>query len=213
MSESEWIDLSRSLTNGMIHWPGDRPFRWERVADLTGPGTANISEITANVHVGTHIDAPLHFISGGQDVAELPLCKLCGPAVVVHLAEPRDVTIDDLEQADIEPGLRVLLRTANEALWDEPEFNQDYHGLSGEAAVWLVDHQVPLVGVDYLSVDRYHDPDKSAHYALLGNGVIIVEGLDLSQTHPGRYELVALPLRIPGSDGSPARVIARPLRD
>lgn len=210
---ADWIDVTRTLTNGMIHWPGDPPFQWRRFADIKGPGTANVSEITTNVHAGTHIDAPLHFIADGKDVAELSLDKLCGPAIVVHLPEPRDVLLEDLENAGIKPGERVLLRTANEPLWDEPVFNEGHFALSGDAAMWLVDNEVPVVGVDYLSVDSYHSADKPAHYALLGNGVVIIEGLDLSRVEPGRYEMVALPLRIAGSDGSPARVILRPLSE
>jgi arylformamidase len=210
---SEWIDVSRTLTNAMPFWPDDPPFHWERVSDISGTGTANVSRITTSVHVGTHIDAPLHFINEGQDITELELSRLCGPGVVIHLPEPRDVEARDLESAKIPPGHRVLIRTANEALWDEPEFRRDFFGLSGEAAMWLVDRDVPLVGVDYLSVDRYDNNEKPAHYALLGNGVIIVEGLDLSRAAPGRYEVVALPLKIAGSDGSPARVIIRPLAE
>jgi len=208
---SDWIDVTRTLTNGMIHWPGDSPFHCQRVADITGPGTVNVSEISTCVHAGTHIDAPFHFIPDGADVSEVPLAKLCGPAVVVDLPEARDVVVEDLEGAGIEPGFRVLLRTVNQALWDEPEFDEDFFGITGDAAMWLVDREVPVVGVDYLSVDGYHDAEKPAHYALLGNGVVIIEGLDLSQVAPGRYEMVALPLKIAGSEGSPARVIIRPL--
>ncbi len=208
---ADWIDVTRTLTNSMIHWPGDTTFHWRRVADITGPGTANLSEISTCVHTGTHIDAPLHFMADGLDVAELPLAKLCGPAVVVDFPETRDVTLEDLENVGIEPGMRVLLRTANQALWDEPEFNESFFGITGDAAMWLVDQDVPVVGVDYLSVDGYHNAEKPAHYALLGNGIIIIEGLDLSQVTPGCYEMVALPLKIAGSEGSPARVILRPL--
>ncbi len=208
----EWIDITRTLSNSMIHWPGDPPFNWERVSDITGPGTCNLSQISTGVHIGTHIDAPLHFIPDGMDIVELPLSQLCGPAMVVDIPAARDMTIEDLESADIERGERVLFRTANQALWDKPDFDESFYGISGEAAMWLVDHEVPLVGVDYLSVDGYNQSTRPAHYALLGNGVIIIESLDLSQVRPGRYELVALPLKIAGSEASPARVIIRKMR-
>lgn len=207
---ADWMDVTRTLTNDMIHWPGDPPFEWKRIADITGPGTANISQITTCVHAGTHIDAPLHFMTDGKDISELPLSQLCGPAVVVEVAEPRDVAVEDLEAGDIEPGERVLLKTVNQALWDEPEFTRDFFGISGDAAMWLVDREAPVVGVDYLSVDSYHNTEKPAHYALLGNGVVLIEGLDLSAVAPGRYDMIALPLKIAGSEGSPARVILRP---
>jgi arylformamidase len=207
-----WIDITRTLTNGMIHWPGDPPFRWERFEDLGGPGSANVSRIETSVHVGTHIDAPLHYIQNGNDVAEVPLSKLCGLAVVVHVMAARDITVEDLQAAEIRAGERVLLRTANESLWEKQEFDPDFFGISGDAAMWLVDQGAPLVGVDYLSVDGYHDEAKVAHHALLGNDVIVVESLDLSAVEEGRYEMVALPLKIAGSEGSPARVIIRPIR-
>ena len=209
-----WIDITRTLTNGMIHWPGDPPFKWERFEDLSsGPNSANVSRIEMGVHVGTHVDAPLHYIQNADDVAQVPLRRLCGPAVVVHIPEPRDITVEDLEAAPIKRGERVLLRTANEALWDKDQFDPDFSGLSGDAAMWLVDHGAPLVGVDYLSVDGYRDEARSAHHALLGNNVIVVESLDLSGVEEGHYEMIALPLKIAGSEGSPARVIIRPIRD
>ena len=208
---SGWIDVTRTMTNDMIHWPGQPPFHWERVVELTGPGTCNVSQITTTVHIGTHIDAPLHFIADGIDIADVPLTRLCGRAVVVHIPDARDVTADDLENAGIERGERVLLRTANEKLWNKPEFDEDFFEMTAEAAQWLVDHDVPLVGIDYLAVDGYHNHGKAAHLALLGNEVIIIECLDLAKVDPGRYELVALPLKIAGADGSPARVIIRPL--
>ncbi len=210
---SDWIDLTRTLENGMIHWPGDPPFQWRRVAEITGPGTCNLSEIQTCVHIGTHIDAPLHFIAGGGDVASLPLSKLCGPAIVVDVPEPRDVRVGDLERAGIRPGERVLLRTLNRDLWAKGIFDEGFFAIDGDAARWLADHDVPTVGVDYLSVDGFHHREKSAHYALLGAGVVIIEGIDLARIRPGRYEMVALPLKIAGSDGSPARVIIRPVRE
>ncbi len=206
-----WIDITRTLTNGMVHWPGDPPFRWQRVADINGPGTANVSQISTSVHNGTHIDAPLHFIEGGADIVEIPLSVLCGPALVVDVEADRDVEIEDLEDADIEKGDRVLFRTVNRSLWESGEFGESYRALSGDAAMWLVDHGVQLVGVDYLSVDGYHSPGKPAHYALLGNGVIVIESLLLDHVEPGRYEMVALPLKIASAEASPARVIIRPL--
>ncbi len=210
---SDWIDITRTLTNGMIHWPGDEGFHWERTRDITGPGTANVSRITTGVHIGTHIDAPLHFITGGQDIVEVPLAKLCGPAIVVDVQAARDVSIQDFQDAGIQRGERVLLRTASQTLWDKPEFDENFFGLSGDAAMWLVDLEVPAVGIDYLSIDSYQNRDQPAHYALLGNGVIIIESLDLAHVQPGRYEMVALPLKIAGSEGSPARVIIRPLTE
>ncbi len=205
---SDWIDVTRPLKNGMVHWPGDCGFCWSQVAMIEDGGVA-ISEIHASVHVGTHIDAPAHFVKGGASVEQLCLGALCGPALVIEVVEPRDVTVADLTRAAIQQEDRVLFKTANEQLWAGSEFEAGYFGLTGDAAAWLVARRVRLVGIDYLSIDRFDDPAKPAHHILLGAGVALVEGLDLSAVHPGRYELVALPLKIVGSEGSPARVLLR----
>jgi len=206
---SEWIDITRTLSKGMVQWPGDRPFDCRRIVGPIGPDPCNVSTIDTCVHVGTHIETPLHFIKDGMDIADVPLAKLCGPAVVVDIPEARDIEMEDLQKAGIEPGLRVLMKTANAKLWDKPQFDSNYHSMSVEAAMWLVDHEVPLVGIDYLSVDRYENDDSPVHRALLENGVIIIEGLDLSHVGPGLYEMAGLPLKLAGSEAAPARVIIR----
>jgi arylformamidase len=210
--QSEWIDVTRTLTNGIIAWPSDPPFEYERISDITGPGTANLSRISTGVHIGTHIDAPLHFIPGGADIVEIPLSQLCGPALVVELPEPRDIALEDVHRLRLVAGDRVLFKTANSALWERGVFDENFFGLSGDAAMWLVEQSVSAVGVDYLSVDGYRSETKPAHYALLGNGVIIIESLDLSRVTAGRYEMIALPLKISGSEAAPARVILRPMK-
>jgi len=209
---SKWIDVTRTLTNGMVQWPGDRPFRCHRFEEISGPESSNVSEINCCVHVGTHIDAPLHFIKDATDVSEIHISQLCGPATVVEIAESRDITIKDLEKSSIAPGERVLFKTANQSLWEEAKFEKNYVAIGAEAAMWLIDYDVPVVGIDYLSVDRYENETQPVHRALLGNGVVIIEGLDLSQITPGSYEMIALPLKIAGCEGSPARVIIKPVK-
>ncbi|MHC4442717.1 MAG: cyclase family protein [Planctomycetota bacterium] len=209
---SQWIDITRTLSKGIIQWPGDPPFDCREVSEIIGPASCMVSKIETCAHVGTHIDAPLHFIKGGMDIAEVPLSKLCGRVVVVEVPSPEDIGIQQLENAGITPGHGVLFKTLNQQLWDKPEFDKNYVGITSDAAIWLVDHQIPLVGVDYLSVDRWENTNMPVHQALLGNGVIIIEGLDLSETSPGEYELAALPLKIAGCEAAPARVIVRKLR-
>jgi len=211
---SEWIDISRTLENGIICWPGDLGFECRRAAEIDKPGRFQLSELHTSTHVGTHIDAPSHFFPGGQDITAVSLETLCGPASVVDIRARRDVSADDLEQADIPFGDRVLLRTANESLWEKPAFDEGFFAIAPEAAQWLVDHEVPLVGVDYMSVDAFGSfgaQGSEVHRLLLGAGVAIAESLDLSQVSPGRYELVALPLKIAACEASPARIIIRPL--
>lgn len=211
-SAQSWIDVSRPLHDGMVQWPGDPRFRRWRVGEITGPGTSNISAIATSVHVGTHIDAPLHFIPGGADIEQLSLGVLCGEAVVHAMLEPRDIEPGDLDGADIRRGDRVLFKTANASLWARGEFDESFFGITEAAARRLVELGVVAVGVDYLSIDAFTRAGSPAHLVILGAGVVIVEGLDLDAVAPGRYEMVALPLRLRGSDGSPARVILRAMK-
>ena len=204
-----WIDCTRALHNGMVQWPGDPLFALERTAKLTGPGTANVSAIRTCLHVGTHIDAPLHFVPDGMDAASIPLTTLCGPAVVLDVPVDRDITAADL--SGVVTGQRVLLRTANGRLWERGVFDESFHALTIEAARWLVERQVPVVAVDYLSVDAFDAGDSPVHRILLGAGIPIIEGVDLSGVKAGCYEMVALPMKVAQADGSPTRVILRPI--
>ena len=208
---SQWIDVTQTLRPGMIHWPGDRGFQLQIVERWSGPGTCNLSEIHTNAHVGTHIDAPRHLVEDGLGVADLPLSILCGPASVVDCRADRHVTASNLQAANIPSGDRVLLRTTNGQLWEKPSFHAEFIAIVEDAACWLVEHGTPLVGIDYLSIEPHPAPGQPVHRALLEAGVVVIEGLKLDGVLPGRYELVALPLKIEGGDGSPARVIVRPM--
>jgi arylformamidase len=103
----------------------------------------------------------------------------------------------------------VLLKTRNSRLWASSEFHPDYVGLTADGATYLVNHGVKVVGIDYLSVEEFRKPGAPAHRILLGGGTIIIEGLNLRDVEPGRYELYCLPLRVVGADGAPARVVLR----
>lgn len=210
---TDWIDLTFTLTEQTVQWPDDPPYRIRRVLNIKKSGDCNLSEIQTGVHAGTHMDAPLHFIEGGMDIASVPLSVLCGPAVLVEVHEPRDVIAADLEQADIRPSDRVLLKTANQQLWNKSTFDDNFYAISAEAAHWLIQRQVPLVGIDYLSADGYRQNQHPAHFVLMGKGVVLVETLNLAAVGAGRYELIALPLKLAASEGSPARVIVRPIRE
>ena len=105
--------------------------------------------------------------------------------------------------------LRVLLKTPNSALWNTGAFHEDYTHLTESGAAYLVDQGVKVVGIDYLSVEQFRKPGAPAHRKLLSNGVIIIEGLNLSDAEPGMYEMYCLPLPVTGGDGAPARVVLK----
>lgn len=211
MSESSWIDISIPLTDGMVHWPGDPPVSIKRVKDMAGGATANLSMISMGTHSGTHVDAPLHFIDGGNGVDTMPLETLVGKARVIAIRDAESIKPEELKEHRIRRGERILLKTRNSSrLWQRKEFAEDFVYLSDDAAKFLAARGVRAIGVDYLSVGSYRDGGDT-HRALLGGGVWIIEGINLSAVAPGSYYLVCLPLRIVGGDGAPARAILRPL--
>ena len=168
----------------------------------------NVSSVAFGSHTGTHVDAVKHFYDDGQTVDQIPLERLVGPCIL--LAFPDDlmsVSASDLAQHDIGSHTRVLLRTRNSSLLDRPEFVRDYTYLSPDGAEYLVARGVELVGIDYLSIEQFHSGHHRTHRALLARGVVIIEGLDLSEPAAGEYQLVCLPLRLVGLDGAPARAV------
>ncbi|HEY2550654.1 MAG TPA: cyclase family protein [Streptosporangiaceae bacterium] len=207
-----WIDLSVPVRTGMPYWPDNPPVLLERAMDISQGDECNVSRLEMGVHSGTHVDAPVHFIHGAAAVEEMTLATGIGEARVIEIADPVEVTAVELAAHAVQPGERVLLKTANSPrCWQADEFLADYVGLTEEAARYLADVQAALVGIDYLSIGAPGSDVGAVHRILLGADVWIVEGLDLTPVTAGRYELLCLPVRLQGSDGSPARVVARPL--
>ncbi len=204
------FDVSLPITSSLPVWPGDpRVVLW-RTMSLESGDLANVSHMSCCVHAGTHIDAPCHFIEGGAAVDEIPLKILVGPAYLGSLPDVKEISPSDLEELRLPKDTeRLLLRTRNSKLWAEgaTEFTPDYVALTPESANWVVEKGIKLLGVDYLSVQRFHDAEPTTHRTLLGAGVVIVEGLNLFEVTPGLYQLVCLPLKLVGSDGAPARVL------
>ena len=204
------IDISVPLHPEMPVWPGSVGIRLSRTMSLEAGDSSNVSRLDCDVHVGTHVDAPLHFIEDGSSVEQMPLKTLIGMVFVAYLPEEVDViTADDLAALSIPKGTqRLLLRTRNSLLWANGVngFRTDYVALTADAARWMVEHGIRLVGVDYLSVQRYQDGSET-HQILLGAGVVIVEGLNLADVVPGQYKLICLPLKLVGAEGAPARAV------
>jgi arylformamidase len=204
-------DVTLALSSKVPTYLGDPSYKRRLVQAIADGSTADVSLLTLSAHIGTHVDAPSHLLRGGKTVDELDLEVMLGPALVVEFTGQGPITMEFLERSDISVSeKRVLFKTHNSSLWDMPEFQSDYIGLNLEAANWLVTNGTRLAGIDYLSVDAPGNPDLPVHRVLLDNGVVIIEGLDLRQVPPGRYNLVCLPMKIEGSEGAPARVILLP---
>ncbi len=207
-----WIDISVPLYSGMVHWPDNPPCEIELVMNIDYGDPCNLSRLSMGVHTGTHMDAPFHFIQSGKSIDTMPFEATIGPARVLEINDPQAIKIEELEPYAIQPGERILFKTSNSTrAWQSATFVEDFIYISHEAAQYLAEKQVQTVGVDYLSVGGYRIDGPETHRALLGAGIWIIEGLNLSTVQAGAYELLCLPLKMMGAEGAPARAILRPL--
>jgi arylformamidase len=162
------------------------------------------------VHTGTHMDAPLHFIRGARSIDTMPLDATVGPARVIAIRDSKSIKREELVGHGIGAGERILFKTANsEHAWDSDRFDEGFVFISQDGARYLAECGVRTAGVDYLSVGGFREDGPETHEALLGVGIWIIEGLNLRGVEPGSYELICLPLRLMGAEGSPARAILR----
>lgn len=204
------VDISVPINRKLPVWPGDPPIVLERYRAISEGDASNDSRLACSVHSGTHVDAPGHFIENGSTVEHLPLDILIGPAFVADLQEADVISPDILEAIVLPPHTtRLLFKTKNSALWQDPhhQFNPNFVALNSEAARWVVQQGIRLVGVDYLSVQPLSDAEPLTHQILLEAGVIVVEGLNLQQVQAGSFDLICLPIKLAGSEGAPARAV------
>lgn len=207
-------DVTVPLSNELPTYPGDPGVQIGDWKAMAKGDSANVSIVNFGAHTGTHVDAPAHFIEGAEKIEWVPLDSLIGEAIVVEVPEKYVVIDEDFVAMHVLPGTqRVLFKTRNSAFWNEtpPQFHSDFTHLDLPAATWLRDQGAKLIGVDYLSIERFKSPGHEVHLALLSKGVVILEGLNLSGVPAGSYELICLPLRLRSNlgDGAPARVVLR----
>ena len=203
------IDLSQPVYDGSPNCPAHPPVRSEVIKDHPQTGW-RVELLTIASHTGSHVDAPLHFMDGGAGVDELPLDVLIGPARLICFSDDvLAVGEAELRRHDLAGVTRLLIKTRNSA-WlasGSGDFHPDFTHITPEGAEYLVSLGVRLVGVDYLSVEQFRSPHHRTHKTLLSNGVVIVEGLVLSDPPAGDYELICLPMLLAGLDGAPARAV------
>jgi arylformamidase len=201
-------DVSRPLRHGGVIYPGDPEIEFRAHSSIGRGDPANVTALALGSHSGTHVDAPSHFLSGGSPVDRIALDRLVGPAAVLDLpVDVGSVGAAELARHDLRGQRRVLLRTRNSGAAAGTGFSQDYCALTADGAEYLIDRGVELVGIDALSIEPFGSADFAVHHLLLGRGVVIVEGLDLSSISAGVYQLVCLPLLLQGLDGAPARAV------
>jgi arylformamidase len=202
-------DISLPISETLVVWPRDPPVSVTQVSHLERGDEATVSRLEMGAHVGTHVDAPAHFVRGGAGVDALDLDTLVGLALVAEARETDALTADVLAELAIPLGTeRVLFHTRNSDLWARGvrEFAEDFVAVTEDGARWLIERGIALVGVDYLSVAPF-GASRPTHEMLLQAGVVVVEGLNLSGIRPGMYHLACLPLMIEGAEAAPARAI------
>ena len=213
-AKSGWIDISWPLYTGMRYWPENKPPKIEFFELRSRGGHTDCIGLDIISHTGTHIDAPLHFIPDGATIDTMPLDALIGPARVIESKDAESIKAEELVPYDFQPGERVLFKTQNSLkCYKTDDFIKDYIYISPEAAHFLVDKKISVVGIDYIAVGSrlYRDKNVETHMTFFKNGVWILEAINLSGVKPGPYELICLPLRVRNGDAAPARAIIKPI--
>ena len=208
ISGTDWIDVSVPVSEEMAVFAYEQKPQFERRASMDRGDMGNNSTIHMGIHTGTHLDAPRHGIIDGKTIDKMPLSDAIGPARVIEINDMEAVRAEALKQYQFKRGERVLFKTQNSArCWKTDAFVADFVYIATDAAQILADAEVRLVGIDYLSVGGPPETNK----ILLCAGLWLLEGLDLSAVIPGNYNLVCLPLRLIGVEGSPVRAVLQPL--
>ena len=204
----EIYDISQTLCEDMSVWPGDSPFKRRQLQKIRNGAASNVSALEMGVHTGTHLDVPLHLNPSGLDTAGMPLQPFVGPARVFSISVRPCIEAADLSMFDWQGVERALFKTRSD---DSPgvSFEEDFVYFRRDAADFLVRQGVMLIGTDAPSVDAFGSKKLPVHQTLLKHGIVILENACLGGVSPGDYELICLPLKISGSDGSPVRAILR----
>ena len=203
------FDISIPISNKTLVYKDDVPFEIQKKITKIDNGSITTSNISMSSHTGTHIDAPHHFFNDGITIDEINPELFIGSTYVAEILDhDEQIGEKQIENITIPNGIsRILFKTNNSTLWKKHEVQSNFTSLSLYAAEWLINNNIQLVGIDYLSVDTFTTSSFPIHQKLLKNNVIILEGLDLSRISQGIYTLICFPLNIISGDGSPARAI------
>ncbi|MEI3604089.1 arylformamidase [Pseudogracilibacillus sp. SE30717A] len=207
--ERKWIDITQPLTNTIASWPGDETFEFKLSCTKEQTGSVNIGHISTSVHTGTHVDAPYHFDEAGKKIDEIDINMYIGPAKLIDVTAYEIIDMKVLEKYELDGVKRLLLKTENER--NPKVFPENFTVIDRDAGDYLRKKGIVLLGTDAPSVDPVDSKSLKGHHSLAENGIYILENLLLNNLMPGDYELIALPLRIVGADGSPVRAVIRPL--
>lgn len=202
-------DISIVLGRESVSWPGDPPYERDLISSLAAGDGSNVSHLSMTTHVGTHVDAPAHFLAGGGDLDSYAAADFILPAVVVDAGDATAIGPEIVAAANPSAGGAILFRTTNSTTGRiaSGEFFRDGAHLSREAARACVDRGVSLVGIDYFTIDAFGTRTFPVHLCLMSAGVLILETINLRDVQPGSYTLICLPLRLAGAEASPVRAV------
>jgi arylformamidase len=202
-------DISVLLGEESIDFPGDAPFSREFALTIEESGICNVSNLKMSAHAGTHVDTPLHFISGGKGIDEYAAEDFIFPAKVIEIQGSESIKAFHIDGLDLDPGEAVLFKTDNSLSGRSTSglFSESFVYLSPQAAEVCVKKKLGLVGIDYVTIDKFGETSSPVHHKLLGNDILILEGINLRDVPPGKYTLLCLPLKIKGCEGSPVRAV------
>lgn len=201
------FDISVTLGKESITYPGDEPFKREVMKHIESG--VEVSKLSMSSHSGTHVDAPAHFIKGGKRIDEIEVEKFILPAKVIEITDPFEIKLEELEKHSIPENQALLFKTRNsiDGISYNGVFTKDFVHLTEESAEYCVKKRVPLVGIDYITIEKVGNEGNPVHKKLLENGVIILEGINLKDVPSGDYVLICLPLKIWKGEGSPVRAV------
>ena len=200
-------DITVLLGEESITYPGDPAFSRELVATLKDQGDCDLSRLSMSSHSGTHMDAPSHFIQGGKSIDKYGPADFIFSALILEIGNSRVILPEEIKNIRINPGDALLFKTDNSrsGKCKSGVFSEDYVYLSEQAADLCIEKGVGLIGIDYITIDRYNDSTFAVHHKILGNDILILEGIDLSEIPPGRFTLFCPALKIKEGEASPVR--------
>lgn len=203
------FDITRSINPRLAVWPGDTPFSAQVGLDMNRGDSVNLTTLILSSHTGTHADAPYHFVNLDRTIEQAPLEVYIGPATVVTV-QPEAGPLIPADFPDLDwPSVERLLVHSTASAKPLDQFPTEFVYPSPELADFLGQQGIVLFGSDAPSMDDVNSKSLPGHNALWRNRISILEGLLLNDVPDGRYELIALPLKIEGGDGSPVRAILR----
>ncbi|MGP4059261.1 arylformamidase [Halobacillus sp. H74] len=201
------IDITMPLNNATPPWPGDEPFQYQLTFSMEETGSVNVGQFKGSNHIGTHVDAPYHYDSEGLKIAEIPLERFTGKALLVSIEGKSKISAEDLQHVDFRNVDKVLFKTNS---WkDRSKFPETYTVIGEDMGPFLHEKGINLIGVDTPSVDPETSKKLLGHHSLYNHDILILEGLQLAHVTPDIYELMAFPLKMEEADGSPVRAVLK----